>query len=1582
MSEQTSPPHDDPAATPDAATLLPRPRFEAPSGDAAAVLTGVAIIAILIFGAFLRFSHNNWDQSGSGSAAHSAHLHPDERFHTQISVDTKAPSGILNYFDTETSKLNPYNIDKGNGARQTTFVYGTLPLFLNKFAASHYSALTLGFAGDRDSYDQYHLSGRALAAFFDVGTILLIFLIGWRLANRPVAIMAAFLYAFSPFPIQNAHFFVVDPFVTFFATFTIYFSIRSAQSGGYRNFALAGLGAGLAMACKTTAISLLPVVVLGVGIFAWPAIRPYLLPLWSGDNRDGADERDGPRLDSAVVTLVAGSAVALVAAFVAYRIAMPYAFNSPSLSDWLAFRSGHVGPLPFFYPDIMNQQWIRDQQDQQGLLSGGAFPPNVQWIGRAKWLWPMQQMVAWGMGPALGITAWLGVLFAIGYAVRKRAWVWLVPLAWVLGYFGFMGMQFSLYMRYFQPLYPALTVMAAFLLYKTWEWGSSQDPFAAFGRLRERLAPARLLAKYASRAGVGAVLVLTMAMGLAYYQIYTEPVTRVSASAWIQLNIPEGAVIGHEHWDDPVPMDVAGVERRTYGGIEFQNFNGDSPERVEQLLLDIEAVDYIALSSQRLSTTIPRVPAVWPVTSRYYEALASGELGFSKIAEFTSYPEIFGIELNDDASEESFTVYDHPKVVIFEKTDDYSPDRARAVLGADAFSPGVPIVPKDSGQNALHYRPDVLARQQAGGTWSDIFDPGSVVNGHPLLFWLLTLEIAAFALVPLALMLFRGLPDRGYLLTKPLGVLGLSYLVYAPSGHGLTDFTRTTIATALAVMVAVGVATAYIWRAELRTWFAEHWRFVLLCEAVFLGIFLFSYWLRIQNPDLFHPYNGGEKPMDFAYFNGVLRSTDMTQGPIDPWHAGGYLNYYWWGFFIAATPTKLLGVVPEVAYNLVVPMFFALSAAGTFSIAYNLTESTRRFMKRRPNRTHISARGPIVAALLAVFLVLIAGNLRAVDVLEQNFSAASQWHSDLPIVNTFAVIAGGLWESVFGDAKFRDLVYSYDWWGPSRALTILPDEPNQVQPITEFPFWTFLFADLHAHLMAIPFALTAVGVSLGVVLNFTRLNPARRLRGAEVSSWVMVALIGLIVGALRWINSWDYPVFLLMGAAAILIGEYTKERLVNGRAFAVGLIKIAVMGVLSYAFFSVVAKNYSQSYSSVNRADQTTDLSDFLSHFGVFLFLIAGLLTFTLSRVIAKDKIVRTFFFGSKRPGAADAVPVIMALLLLAAAVIWAGTLARWGVVWLSFAGITGIVLCAVRELRKPSPLAPVMLFIYSMTALGLGLTGGVDLFTLDGDVGRTNTVFKFYLHVWLLWGIVAAYAAWFIVDVMRPHQALVRRANEFGVLVRVPRYAFAGIAAVLLLLTLIYPYFGTRARVHNRFDPAMGASNDGLAWLDEVGIYDNSNERGTGGTHDLKYTRDAITWVRENIVGSPTTIEAIGESYRSLGSRIAINTGLPTVSGWRFHQTQQRKKFEHTTVDTRDADVNEFYATEDIGLARAIIREYGVEWVIVGDEEAFNYPAEGLAKFQSGLGGLLELAYENPAIRIFHVIPDDELADASASAR
>lgn len=1570
MSEQTSPLHD-PTARPAAAAPRPVPqlRLEAFVRDWSMALTAVTLVAIVVFAGFLRLTHNNWDDYG--------HLHPDERFITQISGDVHAPSGVANYFDTDTSALNPYNIRKPDGSKQTTFVYGTIPLFLNKFVAAHLERLSLGQLRNYDNYDEYNLSGRALSALFDMGTVVFVFLLARQLADRRVGLLAALLYAASAFPIQNAHFFVVDPFVAFFATFTLYFAVRSARQGGNWNFAMAGAGAGLAAACKITAVSLLPIVLLAVGVRAWPGVKPYVAPWWYGNSRRYAREQDGRKLDGSAATLIIGSLIALVAAFIAFRIAMPYAFKTPDLADIFVWNVGKVWKFPVPYPDIMNHQWLGDQVDQQKLLSGNAaFPPDVQWIGRSKWLWPAQQMIAWGMGPALGITAWLGVVFAAVWAFRKRDGAWLIPLAWVLGYFVFMGAQFSLYMRYFLPLYPTLAVLAAFLLYRTWWWAGSADPFATLGRAGARLSALRPGVPYVARAAVGVVIALTVLMGLAFYHIYTEPVTRVSASKWIYENVPAGSVIGHEHWDDSVPYQVPGVEPRTYGSVEFQNFNADSPQRVQQLLDDIDQVDYIALSSRRLSGTITRVPAEWPITSRYYETLETGELGFEKVAEFTSYPSVFVVELDDTAAEESYSVYDHPKVSVYKKTDAYSSDRAREVLHADAFVVGVSALPGQAGQNAVRYTPDVLARQQAGGTWSSIFHPGNVINAHPLFFWLLAMEVAAFALVPLAVVGLKGLPDRGFLLTKPLGVLGLAYLAYAPASYGLSDFTRGEIVGALAIMVAVGAATGVRWRREIVGWVKERWRLILFAEALFLLAFLFAYWLRLQNPDLWHGSRGGEKPMDFAYLNGVIKTTDLTQGAIDPWDAGGYLNYYYFGQFIAATFAKLTGIVPEVAYNLIVPMFFSIAAAAAFSLTYNLADATRQLMKRRPGGIPIGVRGPIIAGVLGVFLVLVAGNLRAVGVFEQNLSQVSAWHSDVPLLGGIVAMVGGLKEVVLGDASWRHVVYGYDWWAPSRALDVT--DTKEVQPITEFPFWTFLFADLHAHLMAIPFSLTAAALGLAAVLNFSRINRDDP-RAREIASWVLVIVLAVVVGSLRWINSWDYPPFLALGAVALIIGERAKEGRLNLRALCVGVLKAAVMGALTWVFFARFAKNYNMFYSGFQESDQTTALGDYLSHFGVVLFLMTGFVLFQLSRSITRAHAIRRAFFGSsQRRTPMQIAPVMAAIVLGSLIVIWLGTTERWGVTMLAIVGIIAVLIVSYRELRSAAPTAPLMLFVYAMIGLGLVLCGFVEIWTLDGDIGRMNTVFKFYLHVWMLWGVAAAFSLWYVFAVLRPQERLFRRiASVNGWLVVAPRYAFGALAVVLLALTLVFPYVGTRARIHERFAGVTFTGNNGMEYMDTA-VYDDRDTRtGKGGPHTLDNDRDGINWVRANVDGSPTIIEGIAPLYH-FGSRVSIYTGLPAVLGWDWHQTQQRQRFQ-VQVQERLKDVNDFYTTSDVQEARDIIRKYDVQWVIVGDVEHNYYPSEGIAKINSGLDGSLELAYQNPGMQIWHVIPREDLVQASS---
>ena len=213
-----------------------------------------------------------------------------------------------------------------------------------------------------------------------------------------------------------------------------------------------------------------------------------------------------------------------------------------------------------------------------------------------------------------------------------------------------------------------------------------------------------------------------------------------------------------------------------------------------------------------------------------------------------------------------------------------------------------------------------------------------------MLAWLLAIELIYLLTLPLALLLFRPLPDRGLLLARPLGLLLIAYLVWLGVSLGGLSFSKTAIVLGLAAVAALsGLALAARGR-EMGVFLARRWRLLLTGEMLFLLAFLAFTLLRVGNPDLWHPYRGGEKPMELAYLNAIIRSTILP--PYDPWFAGGYLNYYYWGHFLLAIPIRLTGIIPTVAFNLAVPLLFALTVTGAYTIGYNLVEGTKRARRR------------------------------------------------------------------------------------------------------------------------------------------------------------------------------------------------------------------------------------------------------------------------------------------------------------------------------------------------------------------------------------------------------------------------------------------------------------------------------------------------------------------------------------------------------------------------------------------------------------------------------------------------------------
>jgi hypothetical protein len=100
----------------------------------------------------------------------------------------------------------------------------------------------------------------------------------------------------------------------------------------------------------------------------------------------------------------------------------------------------------------------------------------------------------------------------------------------------------------------------------------------------------------------------------------------------------------------------------------MNNYDPETEEKVQDMSRALEAGDYLILASRRLSGTIGRAHDAYPLTSRYYEKLFNGRLGYTPIRTFSSYPAVWGFEINDDKAEETFQVFDHPVVHIFKNS--------------------------------------------------------------------------------------------------------------------------------------------------------------------------------------------------------------------------------------------------------------------------------------------------------------------------------------------------------------------------------------------------------------------------------------------------------------------------------------------------------------------------------------------------------------------------------------------------------------------------------------------------------------------------------------------------------------------------------------------------------------------------------------------------------------------------------------------------------------------------------------------------------------------------------------------------
>jgi YYY domain-containing protein len=761
--------------------------------------------------------------------------------------------------------------------------------------------------------------------------------------------------------------------------------------------------------------------------------------------------------------------------------------------------------------------------------------------------------------------------------------------------------------------------------------------------------------------------------------------------------------------------------------------------------------------------------------------------------------------------------------------------------------------------------------------------------------WYLHLQLVALLALPLVFGVCTRLHDRGYGLTKSIGLILVTYFTWL-AAHGLLAFDRPAVLAAMGMLAMLSVAALwYSWR-DLLEFLSARWRLVLVQETLFLGAFLAMVLFRSVIPQITYVIGDGaaEKFTDFAVLNSLLASPMFP--PHDAWVSGAPLNYYYFGHLLWATLIKLSGVSAGVGFNLGLASIFALACVQAFSLGYNLT--------RR-----------VGYGFLALFFTVLAGNL---DGALQLIGRAAEHGTHF-----------ALWWG------------RYDYWRASRAVE---------NTITEFPAFSLVLGDLHAHLSS----LVIFGAGLLLVLQIARgLRGRGSLLHYELRNPGELFLAALLSGAMYAANSWDAITFAAVMAVAFWAGRRAPAAAAtNGpwappespiRRVAWRLAQAAeallLSGVLTLIGSQVLFRPFSRVFQSplpfhlpegfprtweglVLPIKQTAESNhtapvEFVAHWLLLMALpvaVALALAWRAGRgrpspTVGRRRIPGEVFWG------------LTALAVATVAVMWAAG-AGLTAALLATATVALVVTLLLAAMPPAVAFMLGLMLVFTTLALFCEWWHLDDIFG-DGDdrsIERINTVFKIYYG---LWPVAAA------AMVLASRRAI-RWAGE-----RRRRRRALCLLAPLVVLGAAYPVAAPLARLAQTGRPASSEIARGFDALDGM--------RYLLTEHAGDYA--AMQYILLKTPPETRLLEAVGTQYQYSG-RMGTNTGRPALGGWLYHSWAWRGASFLKERERRTELARRIYETRSAGEALLALRAEKIELVVVGAQERRQYTELDEVKF------------------------------------
>jgi uncharacterized membrane protein len=861
-----------------------------------------------------------------------------------------------------------------------------------------------------------------------------------------------------------------------------------------------------------------------------------------------------------------------------------------------------------------------------------------------------------------------------------------------------------------------------------------------------------------------------------------------------------------------------------------------------------------------------------------------------------------------------------------------------------------------------------------------------------VLEWWFISTIFGIATLPIVWRIFHRLPDRGFGFARTLGLLSVGYVLWLAAS---IKWLQNTIG---GILIAIGVVAVFGFTAgrgrwlELGDWLRSKRRTILTMEVVFSLGFAFWALVRAANPEI----SGTEKPMELAFVNAILGSESFP--PRDPWLSGYAISYYYFGYVFIAILTRFSSVPSGVAFNLTNSMWFGLSLVGAYSILYNL-------IHWQDDRRRIGA------PLLGPLFVVVSGNLEGV--LEVLHARHFLWRTgpDGSLTSRFAsgfdfwgwLGIKNLVDPPLGDPSWLPIRHWW-WWRASRVVNDVNLAAQEVEVIDEFPFFSFLLADNHPHVLALPFILLLITFSLQVFLGPKR-EPLRFPRvnvGDRALRLAIYAGVALLLGYLVWRGATDVAALLSAGSAFISL---LKTALVGFLVFIVAAIFLSVLlgrtplllpgiefwfaawsfGSLLFIntwdfpiYFVILVTALIWSARKLNAIDISRHVgmtSIALAAAGVIFYLpwfptFASQAGGILPNLIFPTKF-RQFFvmfapafiplavwLGWKliRGGRSKeilpflSVTVGLPLLLFLLALLLSGIIAYALPLQDPLALADALRSLGVTSVQQAWRVMLQLRARYSWTAIGLGAVFSSALLVIfrhwrggERPQSRDESVQVFVL---VLLGIGT-------LLILGPEFLYLR--DQFGTRMNTV-FKFYFTAWILWGLAAAYATFELFQKPEKKWImmktvvilplivsmvyPVLGTWTKTQGFRPAAGY----NLDGTAYLAQVSASdQEAIAWVKNHLpIG--TIVEAVGGSYSYYG-RVSTHTGFPTVLGWPGHESQWRGGA--IEQGSRGEDVRLLYQTRNWNEAAPILERYDVDYIYVGELERRTYTPVYEQKFE-----------------------------------